>query len=112
MDIALWHLALEWVSWLFLGFGSFFVLTGVIGILRLPDIWTRLHAVSLTDTLGLELILIGLMIQCGWTLATLKLLFIGLFILFTGPTATHALANAAYISHIAPDPQDDESSHA
>lgn len=90
---------IDWISWGFLAFGSFFVLTGVIGILRMPDIFTRLHAASLTDSLGLELILIGLMINSGFTLATLKLLLIAIFILITGPTATHALANAAIITN-------------
>ncbi len=89
---------LNWLSWSFLAAGSFFVLTGVLGILRMPDIFTRLHAASLTDSLGLELILIGLMFHSGWSLATLKLLLIAIFILFTSPTATHALANAAFIS--------------
>ncbi len=88
---------LNWLSWGFLAAGSFFVLVGVIGILRLPDILTRLHAASLTDSLGIQLILIGLMIHSGWTLATLKLLFIALFILFTSPVATHAIANAALL---------------
>lgn len=90
-------LFLDWLSWSFIALGAFFVLVGVLGLLRLPDIFTRLHAASLTDSLGIELILIGLMIHAGWGLATVKLFFIALFILFTTPTATHALASAALL---------------
>jgi len=106
----LWIIATQWSSWLswvFLAAGSFFVFTGAIGILRFPDIYTRLHAVSLTDTLGLELLVIGLMIESGWSMASLKLFLIGLFILFTSPTAAHALANAAFVSNIQPKQNND-----
>lgn len=96
--VDIWAQIITWLSWSFWAAGSFFVLVGVIGILRMPDTLTRLHAASLTDSLGLELILIGLMLHSGLTIATVKLLFIAIFILFTGPTATHALANAVFIS--------------
>ena len=82
--------------------GSFFVLTGGIGVLRMPNLYTRLHAASLTDTLGTLLILSGLIVQAGLTLATVKLFAIALFLLLTGPTATYALANAALLSGTMP----------
>ncbi len=88
--------------WLLLGAGSFFMLTGVIGLLRLPDIYSRLHAAGLTDTLGAALILLGLVFHAGFSIAAIKLVLIFLFILISGPTATHALANAAWISRIKP----------
>ena len=75
--------------------GSLLVLVGTIGMLRLPDFFTRLHAAGITDTLGAELLLIGMMLQAGFSLITVKLILISLFIFFTSPTATHAVANAA-----------------
>ena len=92
----------EIISWLLLIGGSFFVLVGGIGILRLPDIFTRLHAAGVTDTLGMGMILLGLMVQAGFTLITVKLILILLFMVFTGPTASHALAKAALHGGIKP----------
>ncbi len=76
--------------------GGFFCLVGGIGLLRMPDFFTRAHAASVTETLGAGLVLAGLMLQAGLTLVTAKLLVIGLLIFFTSPTATHALAKAAF----------------
>lgn len=89
------ELIIDLVSWGFTLAGVFFIFTGTLGMLRLPDFYTRLHAAGITDTLGTELLLIAMMLQAGWSLATVKLLMISLFIFFTSPTATHALANAA-----------------
>ena len=95
-------LALDLLSWLLLIGGGGFVLVGGIGVMRLPDLYTRMHAASLTDTLGTLLILGGIMLQAGLTLATIKLAAIALFLLLTGPTATYALANAAILSGVLP----------
>ena len=94
--------ALDVLSWVMLLSGAGFVLIGGIGILRLPDLYTRMHAGSLTDTLGTLLILGGIMLQAGLTLATVKLLAIAVFLLLTGPTATYALANAALLAGLLP----------
>ena len=93
---------LDVLSWLLLLSGAGFVLIGGIGILRLPDLYTRMHAASLTDTLGTLLILGGIMVQSGLTLASVKLLAIAVFLLLTGPTATYALANAALLAGLLP----------
>ena len=82
--------------------GAVFVLAGALGMLRLPDFYTRLHAAGVTDTLGAELIIIGLMLQSGWSLVTVKLALLGLFVFLTSPTATHATANAAYKAGLKP----------
>lgn len=82
--------------------GSAFVLIGGIGVLRMPNLYTRLHAASLTDTLGTLLILAGIIVQAGFTLAAIKLFAIALFLMVTGPTATYALANAALLSGTMP----------
>lgn len=82
--------------------GGFFCLVGGIGLLRMPDFFTRAHAASVTETLGAGLVLAGLVLQAGFTLVTAKLLVIGLLIFFTSPTATHALAKAAYARGLKP----------
>lgn len=95
-------LALEIVSWALLLTGSAFAVIGGIGMLRLPDFYTRMHGASITDTMGAGLILIGLMIPAGLSLVTVKLILILAFILFTSPTASHALAKAALGSGLKP----------
>ncbi len=92
----------ETLSWACLVAGSFFALTGGIGVVRLPDVFSRLHATGVTDTMGAGLILIGLMFQAGWTFLTLKLLLLLGFLLVTTPTSTHALAQAALHGNLKP----------
>ena len=87
--------ALDIASWILLVAGGLFCVVGGIGLLRMPDFYTRVHAASVTDTLGVALILLGLALQAGWTLIAAKLAVIGLLIFFTSPAATHALAKAA-----------------
>jgi multicomponent Na+:H+ antiporter subunit G len=82
--------------------GSFFVIIGAVGILRFPDFWSRLHAASVTESAGMILLLIGMALQTGWTLIAFKLGVIGIFMLITGPTSTHAVANAALVSGLRP----------
>lgn len=75
--------------------GGGFVLIGAIGLLRLPDFFTRLHAAGVIDTLGMVLVLVGLSVYAESWLDLLKLAIIIIFILFTCPVSTHALARAA-----------------
>jgi multicomponent Na+:H+ antiporter subunit G len=82
--------------------GALFVMAGAVGMIRLPDFYTRMHAAGVTDTLGAELIIVGLMVQSGWSLVTVKLALLGVIIFVTSPTATHATANAAYKSGLKP----------
>lgn len=92
----------ELISWILIVGGTFFVIIGAIGTLRFPDFWARLHAASVTESAGVVLLLSGLCIQAGFTLVTFKLLIIGVFLFITGPTSTHAIANAALISGLKP----------
>ena len=92
----------EILSWICLLGGAIFLLIGAIGVLRFPDFFTRLHAVSVCDTLGAGLVLVGLMLQGGLSLVTVKLLLIFYFMIFTGPTAVHALAEAALQGKLKP----------
>ena len=96
-------LTLDILSWVLMTTGGLFVLIGGIGALRLPNIYTRMHAASLTDTMASILVLTGIMLQAGFSLATIKLMAILVFLLLTGPTATYALANAALLSGMKPD---------
>lgn len=92
----------EVLSWTLIVGGSFFAITGGIGVLRLPDVFTRLHASGMTDTMGAGLILTGLMLQAVPSLATVKLLLILAFLWMTSPVATHAVAHAALKRGIEP----------
>lgn len=85
------------VSWISLVLGGLFCIVGAIGLLRMPDFYTRMHAASVIETLGAGLILLGLVLQAGFTLVAVKLLMMGVLILFVSPTATHALARAAMV---------------
>jgi multicomponent Na+:H+ antiporter subunit G len=89
------NIAIDIASWILLVAGGLFCIVGGIGLLRMPDFYTRVHAASVTDTLGVGFMLLGLMLQAGLSLITMKLLIIGLLIFFTSPAATHALAKAA-----------------
>ena len=93
---------LDVLSWLCLLGGSFFVLVGGLGLLRLPDFYTRIHAAGLTDTLGAWLMLIGLMLQAGLSLTTVKLVLLLVFLVLTSPLSSHLLAKAAYLRGVEP----------
>ena len=96
---------LQFLSWTFILGGTFFTVVGAIGTLRFPDFWARLHAASVTESAGVVLLLAGLCLHAGWTLVTVKLIFIGVFLFITGPTSTHAIANAALVSGLRPKEQ-------
>ena len=94
--------AIDILSWLLLTTGGVFVFIGGLGALRMPNLYTRMHAASLTDTMGAILVIGGIMLQAGLTLATIKLAAILLFLLITSPTASNALASAAILSGLQP----------
>ncbi len=93
---------IDLASWLLIVAGSIFCLIGALGLLRMPGFFTRMHAASVIDTIGAALLLLGMMLQAGFTLVTVKLIFIGLLLFFTSPTATHALARAARARGVEP----------
>lgn len=94
--------AASWLGWIFLGLGSFFCVVGGIGLVRMPDFYTRMHAASVTDTLGAGFLLLGMMFFAGFSLVTVKLVIVGLLVFFTSPAATHALAKAGMHRGVAP----------
>lgn len=86
----------------FVAAGIFFLLIGSIGIIRLPDFYSRTHATSKSDTLGMMLVIIGLIIFEGLTINSGKLFLILLFILLANPVGAHALARAALHAGLKP----------
>jgi multicomponent Na+:H+ antiporter subunit G len=91
-----------------LALGGFFVFVGGVGVVRMPDLYTRMHAASVTETLGTLLILVGLMVHSGLNLATFKVFLILVFLLFTAPVASYAVANTALIAGLKPKLEGDD----
>lgn len=100
-------LLVDALSWALILGGSFFTIVGAVGLVRMPEVFTRMHAASVTDTLGAGLLIGGMMLQAGLTLITLKLLFILALFFFTGPVVTHALAQAALQAGVEPKLEED-----
>jgi len=101
---------MEWlvsgISALFILSGCILMLLGGLGLLRMPDLYTRLHAASVTDTGAVMLICAGLLLQAllifASAMAAIKVLLILFFTLFTAPTASHALAKTALLGGLVP----------
>lgn len=94
------------ISWVLMLIGCVFVVSGAVGLIRMPDLYTRLHAASLTDTGGTIVICLALLVQSvfvfGSAMAAIKVLLILFFTLFTAPTASHALAKTALLCGLVP----------
>lgn len=82
--------------------GGILCLIGTIGVLRFPDFYTRLHAASITDTSGAAMVLIGMALMAPNWIVLVKLFCIFVFLFLTGPTSTHAVANAAHVAGLQP----------
>lgn len=95
-------IVIDILSWAFILSGSFFICVGMLGIVRLPELFTRMHAASVTDTLGAGLLFAGFILQAGFSLVSVKLIFILGLLFFTSPVITHALAQAALHAGILP----------
>ena len=90
------------LSWICLIPGCILCIIGGLGLLRLPDFYSRMHGGGITDTLGASLVLLGLMFQGGLTMVTVKLVMILVILLLTSPTSTHAVGKAALTSGLKP----------
>ncbi|MBL4907543.1 MAG: monovalent cation/H(+) antiporter subunit G [Sneathiella sp.] len=95
-------LLLDIGTWILLLAACIFLLITGLGMLRLPDLYTRIHAGGMADTLATFLVCLGLALQSGLTLTTIKLLFIVAFVFFTSPTSTYALAQASFVAGLKP----------
>ena len=87
---------------IFMLIGAFFLTVSCIGLIRLPDFYTRTHAVGKSETLGAIMVLGGLALYNGFALSTVKILIILMFVLIANPTAIHALLRAALRSGLEP----------
>ena len=96
------EVVLDVLSWVLIVVGGLFGIVGGIGIIRLPTFFTRIHAAGMAETMCAPPILLGMMLQEGWTLVTAKLIAILIFLFLTSPTASHALAKAALHGGISP----------
>ena len=94
--------ALDVLSWVSIVAGLFFMLTGTLGILRMPDVFTRLHAAGMTDTMGAGFLLLGMSFQADVWHVVVRLVMVYVFLLFTSPIGTHALARAAMAGGVEP----------
>lgn len=109
---------LDVLSWISIAAGLFFMLVGTLGVLRLPDVYTRLHGAGMTDTMGAGFLLLGMAFQTvvdmmdgatGYWLVLVRLVFVYAFLLFTSPIATHALARAGLAGGVEPWTHEEES---
>jgi multicomponent Na+:H+ antiporter subunit G len=92
--------ALEVLSWASVLAGLFFILVGTLGVLRMPDVFTRIHAAGMTDTMGAGFLILGICLQTGLSLVTLRFMLVFAFLLFTSPISSHALARAALLGKV------------
>ncbi len=82
--------------------GTAALLVGALGLVRLPNLFSRIHAVGMMDTAGVAFITLGMLIHEGFSLVSVKLIVVGVFLFFTSPIATHAVAQVAYQSGFSP----------
>ena len=99
--------AIDVLSWICLLAGSAFVVIGALGLVRMPDLYTRMHATSVIDTLGAGLLILGMILQAGFTLISFKLLVALGLLFFIGPVTAYALAQAALHENVKPKLTDD-----
>ncbi len=95
-------LVIEILSWASIVLGLFFMVVGTIGVLRMPDVFTRMHAAGMTDTMGAGFLILGMCLQAGLSLLAARLVLVYAFLLFTSPISTHALARAALAGDVEP----------
>jgi len=105
------ELAFDAVAWVSIVLGLFFMLVGTVGVLRMPDVYTRLHAAGMTDTMGAGFLLLGMAVytveemllgQTSYWTVLVRLALVYAFLLFTSPIATHALARAGLAGGVEP----------
>ena len=82
--------------------GAVLAVIGTVGVLRFPDFYTRLHAASVTDTAAATLAIVGMALLAPSLAVVVKLAVVWLFLFLTGPTSSHALANAAHTAGLQP----------
>lgn len=93
---------LDALAVLLLAAGLFFHGVAALGVLRMPDFYTRLHAVSKAETLGVLLTLAAVALWAGVSLTSVKIVFVAVFLFLANPTSTHAIGRAAFRTGMMP----------
>ena len=96
------EMLLSWLSGFSLLLGTAALIVGALGLVRLPNLFSRIHAVGMMDTAGVAFITLGMLIHEGFSLISVKLAVVGVFLFFTSPIATHAVAQVAHRSGFSP----------
>ena len=96
-------IVLEIASYFLLFGGAVFSVIGGIGLIRLPEFFSRMHGGGITDTMGAGLVIVGLMLLAGPTLVAFKLFVILFFLAVTSPSSCHALAKSAILKGLRPE---------
>ena len=96
------EMLLSWLSGISLLLGTAALIVGALGLVRLPNLFSRIHAVGMMDTAGVAFITLGMLIHEGFSLISVKLAVVGVFLFFTSPIATHAVARVAHRSGFSP----------
>jgi multicomponent Na+:H+ antiporter subunit G len=96
------EMLLSWLSGGSLLLGMAALLVGALGLVRLPNLFSRIHAVGMMDTAGVAFITLGMLIHEGFSLVSVKLAVVGVFLFFTSPIATHAVVQVAHRSGFSP----------
>ena len=96
------EMLLSWLSGISLLLGTAALIVGALGLVRLPNLFSRIHAVGMMDTAGAAFITLGMLIHEGFSLISVKLAVVGVFLFFTSPIATHAVAQVAHRSGFSP----------
>jgi multicomponent Na+:H+ antiporter subunit G len=91
---------MEWLTSFLLLLGATLVLLAAIGVLRMPDLFTRMQAATKAATLGLHCLLLGVAIQLGDFPSLVRAIGIGAFVMLTSPVSTHVIARAAYLTRV------------
>ena len=86
------------ISGICFALGSAAILIGAWGLITLKDVYARIHAAGMIDTAGVAFYILGMMMLSGWSLVTVKLALIGIFLIFTSPISGHAVAQVARAS--------------
>lgn len=93
---------MSWLSAAFLGLGLFFGIMGNAGVLRFPDVYTRLHASAKCSTTSVLSILLACMFHAGWSPMTGRIAVIAVFFLITSPVAAHIIGRSAWLRGLIP----------
>ncbi len=97
---------MTWMAIALISIGLYFLVVGALGMLRLPDVFSRAHAVSLTDSIGAVFVLAGLAVHEGFTLNFLKILVVLVLVYLMNPVISHATLRAAYRYGLRPENRD------